>query len=107
MTFTYYGVEGLRRARPVVHELPRHASNADGRIYAVNEKDDTSGHVFGAKRTHVPTGKASNKAMLPSFTAKSSSNVRQLLEDGSEVEVIWSWLSETKRAKLVSVYFPE
>jgi hypothetical protein len=31
--------------------------------------------------------------------------VRQFLEDGSEVEVIWSWLSETRRAKLVTVYF--
>jgi hypothetical protein len=27
------------------------------------------------------------------------------LEDGSEVEVIWSWLEETQRAKLVTVYF--
>ncbi len=30
--------------------------------------------------------------------------VRQLVEDGSEVEVIWSWFSETRQAKLVTVY---
>src|SRR5262245_26924182 len=33
--------------------------------------------------------------------------VRQLLPDGSEVEVIWSWLSRSRRAKLVTVYFDE
>jgi hypothetical protein len=31
--------------------------------------------------------------------------VRQLLADGSEVECIWSWLSVSRRAKLVTVYF--
>ncbi len=30
--------------------------------------------------------------------------VRQILEDGNEVEVIWSWLGETRQAKLVTVY---
>jgi hypothetical protein len=33
--------------------------------------------------------------------------VKQELADGTEVEVIWSWLSDTRRAKLVTVYFPE
>lgn len=33
--------------------------------------------------------------------------VRQVLTDGSEVEVVWSWLAETGRAKLVTVYFPD
>ena len=33
--------------------------------------------------------------------------VRQTLDDGSEVEVIWSWLAESRRAKLVTVYFRE
>jgi hypothetical protein len=33
--------------------------------------------------------------------------VRQILEDGSEVEVIWSWLGETRQAKLVTVYLAE
>jgi len=36
-----------------------------------------------------------------------SAVVRQILEDGTEVEVIWSWLSETKEAKLVTVYLVE
>jgi hypothetical protein len=31
--------------------------------------------------------------------------VRTDLVDGSEVEVIWAWLEETQRAKLVTVYF--
>jgi hypothetical protein len=31
--------------------------------------------------------------------------VREQLPDGSEVEVIWSWMSESKRAQLVTVYF--
>lgn len=31
--------------------------------------------------------------------------VRQLLADGTEIEVIWSWLAETARAKLVTAYF--
>ena len=33
--------------------------------------------------------------------------VRQVLEDGTEVEVIWSWLITTKEAKLVTVYLVE
>jgi hypothetical protein len=33
--------------------------------------------------------------------------VRQELADGTAVEVIWSWLSESRRAKLVTVYFRE
>ena len=31
--------------------------------------------------------------------------VRQFLPDGSEVEVIWSWLASSDEAKLVTVYF--
>jgi hypothetical protein len=31
--------------------------------------------------------------------------VRQELADGSEVEVIWAWMSQSNRAKLVTVYF--
>ena len=31
--------------------------------------------------------------------------LRQILVDGSEVEVVWSWLKETQRAKLATVYF--
>lgn len=31
--------------------------------------------------------------------------VRQNLVDGSNVEAIWAWLPESKRAKLVTVYF--
>jgi hypothetical protein len=31
--------------------------------------------------------------------------VRQILADGREVEVVWSWLSATRQAKLVTVYF--
>ncbi len=31
--------------------------------------------------------------------------VRQELMDGGEVEVIWAWLRESRRAKLVTVYF--
>jgi len=33
--------------------------------------------------------------------------VRQLLADGSEVEVVWSWLPGSRKAKLVTVYFLE
>jgi len=33
--------------------------------------------------------------------------VRQIREDGSEVEVIWSWLRETTQAELVTVYLVE
>ncbi len=33
--------------------------------------------------------------------------VKQLLADGTEVEVIWAWLSESRRAKVVTVYFLE
>ena len=32
--------------------------------------------------------------------------VREALADGSEVEVIWAWLPESRRAMLVTVYFP-
>ena len=33
--------------------------------------------------------------------------VRQELADGTEVKVVWSWLSASRRAKLVTVYFSE
>lgn len=33
--------------------------------------------------------------------------VRQSLEDGGEVEAVWSWLVQTRRAKLVTVYFKD
>ena len=33
--------------------------------------------------------------------------VRQILADGTEVEVVWSWLAPSRRAKLVTVYFPD
>jgi hypothetical protein len=33
--------------------------------------------------------------------------VRQLLTDGSEVEVVWAWMPKSGRAKLVTVYFPD
>jgi hypothetical protein len=32
--------------------------------------------------------------------------VRQLLANGAEVEVVWSWLERSRNAKLVTVYFP-
>src|SRR5688572_10828108 len=32
--------------------------------------------------------------------------VRQMLANGAEVEVVWSWLSRSRKAKLVTVYFP-
>ena len=31
--------------------------------------------------------------------------VQQTLADGTDVEVVWSWLSPSRRAKLVTVYF--
>ncbi len=31
--------------------------------------------------------------------------VRQTLPDGAEVEVVWSWLSQSRRAKLVTLFF--
>jgi hypothetical protein len=31
--------------------------------------------------------------------------LRQQLADGNEAEVIWAWLPDTRRAKLVTVYF--
>lgn len=33
--------------------------------------------------------------------------VTQLLADGTEVQAIWSWLAETNRAQLVTVYFAD
>jgi len=36
-----------------------------------------------------------------------SVEVRQILADPSEVEVIWSWLGETRQAKLVTVSLVE
>jgi hypothetical protein len=33
--------------------------------------------------------------------------VRQVLADGTEIEVIWSWLASTGEAKLVTVYSRE
>lgn len=33
--------------------------------------------------------------------------VRQELADGTEVEVVWAWMPESRRAILVTVYFLE
>ena len=33
-------------------------------------------------------------------------NVRETLADGTEVEAVWAWLPQKRRAKLVTVYFP-
>jgi hypothetical protein len=33
--------------------------------------------------------------------------VRETLADGTEVEVVWAWLAQSGRAKLVTVFFPE
>jgi hypothetical protein len=33
--------------------------------------------------------------------------VRQELADGTEVEVVWAWMPESRRAMLVTVYFPD
>jgi hypothetical protein len=33
--------------------------------------------------------------------------VRQTLPDGSEIVAVWAWLSRSRRAKLVTVYFPD
>jgi hypothetical protein len=33
--------------------------------------------------------------------------LRQELADGSDVEAIWAWLAESKRAKLVTVFFQD
>jgi hypothetical protein len=33
--------------------------------------------------------------------------VRQTLADGTQVEVIWSWLPHSRRAKLVTVFFQD
>jgi hypothetical protein len=42
----------------------------------------------------------------PSSKPNPSVVVHQTLADGSEVECIWAWLFTTRRAKLVTVYFP-
>jgi hypothetical protein len=31
--------------------------------------------------------------------------VRQMLPDGTAVEAVWSWLAQSRRAKLVTVFF--
>lgn len=33
--------------------------------------------------------------------------VRTVLAGGVEVEVVWAWLAQSRRAKLVTVFFPE
>jgi hypothetical protein len=33
--------------------------------------------------------------------------LRQQIADGSDVEAIWAWLAESRRAMLVTVYFSE
>ena len=33
--------------------------------------------------------------------------VREELADGTEVEAVWAWLPESRRAMLVTVYVPE
>lgn len=33
--------------------------------------------------------------------------VREELPDGSEVDVIWAWMRESRRAKLLTIFFPD
>ena len=50
-----------------------------------------------------------NEATLVRERPRSKPNpsviLEQQLSDGSEVEAIWAWLAESKRAMLVTVYF--
>ena len=50
---------------------------------------------------------ANLKRERPVSKPHSSIVVREELVDGTEVEVIWAWLPESRRAMLVTVYFPE
>jgi hypothetical protein len=34
-----------------------------------------------------------------------SVRVREILASGREIEAVWSWLAESRRAKLVTVYY--
>ena len=40
----------------------------------------------------------------PSSQPNPSIIVRQILSDGTEVEAIWGWLSQSRHAKLITVY---
>jgi hypothetical protein len=50
---------------------------------------------------------ATLKRERPASKPHPSIVVREELADGSEVEVIWAWLPESRRAMLVTVYFRE
>ena len=51
---------------------------------------------------HAETGLVRER---PRSRPNPSVAVRQVLPDGAEVEVGWSWLSQSRRAKLVTVFF--
>jgi hypothetical protein len=55
----------------------------------------------------IHTGLASLVRERPRSKPNPSIILHQELADGSTVETVWAWLSETQRAKLVTVYFPE
>ena len=70
--------------------------------------------TIGFSSPGMPTSGARNEeSRLGNWSASIRSKpdpsvvVRQILEDGNEVEVIWSWLGETRQAKLVTVYLVE
>jgi hypothetical protein len=48
---------------------------------------------------------AAVKRVRPSSKPNPSVVVCQMLADGTSVEVVWAWLGDTGRAKLVTVYF--
>jgi len=43
----------------------------------------------------------------PNDTPNPTVVMRQVLANGETVEVVWAWLRESRRALIVTVYFPE
>lgn len=76
--------------------------------YAVSWHADERCEERGITAWQVVAGLADGRLIeeRPLSRPNPSIVVREMLANGAEVEVVWSWLSRSRKAKLVTVYFP-
>ncbi len=84
------------------------AAVEDGR-YIVGWHADERCEERGIAAWQVVSGIAESRSMReqPRSQPNPYVVVRQMLADGVEVEAVWAWLAQTRRAMLVTVFFPE
>lgn len=73
--------------------------------FLVSWHADERAEERGVTIVHLVESTSSLIRERPTSRPNPSVIVRQILADGTEAEVIWAWLGQSGRAKLVTVFF--